>query len=153
MRRTTARRVRCPNKSASGNHLGQNDPHPPAVDDKSSWSKFSWAGLKLPNEASKNGLCGCKSRPVGLPRAWKSLTDLLIPSLTLPSEPSAPSRFAYGLLPISSYLCVWHHALHLSQMHQSDAQFSPAPSLVRGAFYEAPFQICLRCPHFLLLCS
>ena len=31
---TTARRVRCPKKSASGNHLGQNDPLPPAVDDE-----------------------------------------------------------------------------------------------------------------------
>ena len=34
MRQTTARRVRCPNKSASGNHLSQNDPLPPAVDDE-----------------------------------------------------------------------------------------------------------------------
>ena len=24
----------CPNKSASGNHLGRNDPHPPAIDNK-----------------------------------------------------------------------------------------------------------------------
>jgi hypothetical protein len=34
MRQTSARRMRCPNKSASGNRLGQNDPHPPATDDK-----------------------------------------------------------------------------------------------------------------------
>jgi hypothetical protein len=26
--------MRCPNKSANGNRLGQNDPHPPAIDDK-----------------------------------------------------------------------------------------------------------------------
>jgi hypothetical protein len=26
--------MRCPNKSASGNRSGQNDPHPPAIDDK-----------------------------------------------------------------------------------------------------------------------
>ena len=26
--------MRCPNKSASGNRLGQNDPHPLAIDDK-----------------------------------------------------------------------------------------------------------------------
>jgi hypothetical protein len=26
--------MRCLNKSASGNRLGQNDPHPPAIDDK-----------------------------------------------------------------------------------------------------------------------
>ena len=34
MPQTSARRMRCPNKSASGNRLGQNDPHPPAIDDK-----------------------------------------------------------------------------------------------------------------------
>jgi hypothetical protein len=33
-RQTNARRMRCLNKSASGNRLGQNDPHPPAIDDK-----------------------------------------------------------------------------------------------------------------------
>jgi len=34
MPQTSARRMRCPNKSASGNRLSQNDPHPPAIDDK-----------------------------------------------------------------------------------------------------------------------
>ncbi len=33
-RQTSARKMRCPNKSASGNHLDQNDPHLPAVDDR-----------------------------------------------------------------------------------------------------------------------
>ena len=33
-RQTNARRVTCLNKSANGNHLGQNDPHPPTIDDK-----------------------------------------------------------------------------------------------------------------------
>ena len=36
MRQTNARRVRCLNKSASGNHSGQNDPHPPAADGRKS---------------------------------------------------------------------------------------------------------------------
>jgi hypothetical protein len=40
MRQTSARKMRCPNNSASGNHLGQNDPHPPEVGDRSPWSKF-----------------------------------------------------------------------------------------------------------------
>jgi hypothetical protein len=35
-RQTNARRVRCLNKSASGNRLGQNDPHPPTIDDNDS---------------------------------------------------------------------------------------------------------------------
>jgi hypothetical protein len=35
MRQTSARRLGCPNKSASGSHLGQKDPHLPAVDDRS----------------------------------------------------------------------------------------------------------------------
>jgi putative transposase len=38
-RRTSARRMRSPNKSASGNHLGQNDRHPPAEGDESPCSK------------------------------------------------------------------------------------------------------------------
>ncbi|MGC2280183.1 MAG: hypothetical protein WA603_09215, partial [Candidatus Acidiferrales bacterium] len=42
MRQTSARRMRCPNKSASGNHLGQSDPHPPGVDDKRLRSKVTW---------------------------------------------------------------------------------------------------------------
>jgi hypothetical protein len=40
MRQTNARKMRCPNKSASGNHLSQNEPHPPLVDDKNPCSKF-----------------------------------------------------------------------------------------------------------------
>ena len=36
MRQTNARRVRCLNKSASGNHSGQTDPHPPAADGRKS---------------------------------------------------------------------------------------------------------------------
>ncbi len=32
MRQTSARRLRCPNKSASGNHIGPNDPHHKALD-------------------------------------------------------------------------------------------------------------------------
>ena len=34
MRQTSGRRMRCPNKSANGNRLGQNYPHPPTIDDK-----------------------------------------------------------------------------------------------------------------------
>jgi len=33
-RQTNAKRMRYPNKSASGNRLGQNDPHPPTIDDE-----------------------------------------------------------------------------------------------------------------------
>ena len=36
MRQTSARRMSCPNKSGSGNHLSQNDPHPLAIDDNQS---------------------------------------------------------------------------------------------------------------------
>jgi hypothetical protein len=32
MRQMSARRMRCPNKYANGNHLGLNDPHLPAPD-------------------------------------------------------------------------------------------------------------------------
>ncbi len=154
MRQTSARRLRCPNKFVNGNHLGQNDPHTPAVDDKSPCSKFSWAGTMLPNEANRTGLSGRKSRPVGLPQAGTVLRVLLMRSLTLPSEPSAQSRFACDLLLISSFdPCVSHRVSRLSQKRQSDVQFSPAPSLVGGVSYEVPFQICLRCPHSLLLCD
>ena len=41
MRQTNARRLRFPNKSASGNHLGPNDSHLPAVDDRSGCSPTS----------------------------------------------------------------------------------------------------------------
>ena len=41
MRQTSARKMSCPNKSASGNHFGQKDPHPPAVDDRSACSPTS----------------------------------------------------------------------------------------------------------------
>jgi hypothetical protein len=34
MPQTRARRTKSPNRSASGNRLGQNDPHPAAIDDK-----------------------------------------------------------------------------------------------------------------------
>ena len=34
MRQTSARRMSYPNKSASVNRLGRNDPHPAAIDDK-----------------------------------------------------------------------------------------------------------------------
>jgi hypothetical protein len=54
MLQTNARKMSWPNKSASGNHSGQNDPHPPAVDDKNPSSKFSWAGTMLPYEAGRN---------------------------------------------------------------------------------------------------
>ena len=45
MRQTNARRVSFLNKSANGNHLGQNDPHP-AVDDKDPCSEFSWGSAE-----------------------------------------------------------------------------------------------------------
>src|SRR5271156_1442031 len=41
MRQTSVRRLRCPNKSASGDHLNQNVPRPPAVDDRSACSPTS----------------------------------------------------------------------------------------------------------------
>ena len=59
MRQTNARRVSCLNKFVSGNHLGQNDPHPPAADDRVPCSRFIWAGIMmLPNEASRIGVDG-----------------------------------------------------------------------------------------------
>jgi hypothetical protein len=56
MRQTSARKMKCPNKSASGNHLGQNDPHPPEVDDRSPCGEFRRVGKMLPNEANRTGV-------------------------------------------------------------------------------------------------
>jgi len=43
MRQMSARRVRCPNRSASGNHLGQNGPRPREADASVPCSRLGWA--------------------------------------------------------------------------------------------------------------
>ena len=50
IQRTSARRTRCPNKSASGNRLGQNDLHPPTIDDKDPCGVLRGALRELRNQ-------------------------------------------------------------------------------------------------------
>jgi hypothetical protein len=60
-RQTNARRMRCLNKSASGNRLGQNDPHPPAIDDKD-FSGVLRGGLRKPRDQKPpQALCRASS--------------------------------------------------------------------------------------------
>jgi len=49
-------RLRCPNKSASGNLLGQNSPRHPAVDNRSSCSEFSWTKARVVEDILQNFL-------------------------------------------------------------------------------------------------
>jgi len=70
--KTNARKVSCLNKSASGNHLGRNDPHPPAADGRKSLSR----NRKLPPQ----------------PGVFLSIH---IPPLPCTLSPSANRRFAF----------------------------------------------------------
>ena len=64
LRRTSARRVNCLNKSASGNRFGQKSPRLPAAGDKRPSRRFTWPAVKFlpvtPAESERTSrLGGC----------------------------------------------------------------------------------------------
>jgi hypothetical protein len=85
MRQTSARRMTCPNKSASGNHLGQTALHPPGVDDERPCKQGQPASKMLPNEANGTGLHSRKSQKVALPDKCQKKSALILSLRATPS--------------------------------------------------------------------
>jgi hypothetical protein len=86
-RQTNARRVTCLNKSANGNHLGQNDPHPPTIDDKDPGGGYEVARASFATSSRTRPLSRAFSFVKWRPRlstSRRTLLDSFAPSRSTP---------------------------------------------------------------------
>ncbi len=116
MRQTSVRKMRYPNKSASGNHLSQNDPHPPEVDDKTPCSKLRGQARCSQSKPTAEGF--------SLSQLWLALTAVSTAPITALGAPNwmwcplLGTAISFSLLDSSEGLAEWKRLRKSGRLRQ-----------------------------------